>query len=194
MVDLDLRWSKCGSRDEFKAGISDKFPGKPQERLLEVVVGFGGDIVVLEILLPMERDRLRLDLALFDIDLVAAKDDRDVLADTDEIAMPVGDVLVRDAGRDVKHDDTALAVDVVSIAETAELLLTGGIPDVKLQLPEVRVEAKRMNLHAQSGDIFLLELSSQMTLDESGLSGTTVADEDELKGWDAAIYRPCCLS
>lgn len=51
--------------------------------------------------------------------------------------MPVGDVLVRDAGGDVEHDDAALAVDVVAIAETAELLLAGSVPDVELDLAEV---------------------------------------------------------
>jgi hypothetical protein len=51
--------------------------------------------------------------------------------------VPVGDVLVGDAGGDVEHDDTALAVNVVSIAETAKLLLTGGVPDVELDLAEV---------------------------------------------------------
>ena len=34
----------------------------------------------------MEGDGLGLDLALFDINLVAGKDDRNIFADTDEIA------------------------------------------------------------------------------------------------------------
>lgn len=51
--------------------------------------------------------------------------------------MPVGDVLVGNAGGDIKHDDTALAVDVVTVTETTELLLTGGIPNVELDLAEV---------------------------------------------------------
>ena len=51
--------------------------------------------------------------------------------------MPVGDVLVCDAGCHVEHDDTALAVDVVSIAKAAELLLTSRVPDVELDLSEV---------------------------------------------------------
>ena len=46
--------------------------------------------------------------------------------------MPVGNVLVGDTRCHVKHDDTTLAVDVVSITETTELLLAGSIPDVKL--------------------------------------------------------------
>jgi hypothetical protein len=51
--------------------------------------------------------------------------------------VPVGDVLVCDAGSHVEHDDTALAVDVVSITETAKLLLTSRVPDVELDLAEV---------------------------------------------------------
>ena len=51
--------------------------------------------------------------------------------------MPVGDVLVGDTGGHVEHDDTALAVDVVAIAKTAELLLARSVPDVELDLAEV---------------------------------------------------------
>ena len=69
--------------------------------------------------------------AYLDIDFVTAKDDGDVLADALEITMPVGDVLVRDTGGDVEHDDTALALNVVSITETTKLLLSGSIPDVE---------------------------------------------------------------
>jgi len=46
--------------------------------------------------------------------------------------VPVGDVLVCDTRGNVEHDDTALAVDVVSIAETTKLLLTCGVPHVEL--------------------------------------------------------------
>jgi hypothetical protein len=51
--------------------------------------------------------------------------------------VPVGNVLVGDAGGNVEHDDTALAVDVVAVTETTELLLTGSVPHVELDLTEV---------------------------------------------------------
>jgi hypothetical protein len=51
--------------------------------------------------------------------------------------MPVGHILVCDARGNIEHDDTALAVNVVAITETTELLLAGGIPDVELNLTEV---------------------------------------------------------
>lgn len=51
--------------------------------------------------------------------------------------MPVGNVLIGDAGGDVEHDDTALSVDVVTITETTKLLLAGSVPHIELDLAEV---------------------------------------------------------
>lgn len=105
VIDLDLRGGKGGSGNEFlcdgqqgqrsiikaksrgthQLGVANQLPRKPEEGLLEVVVGLGGDIVVLEVLLAVEGDGLGLDLTLLHIDLVTAKHDGDVLADTDEV-------------------------------------------------------------------------------------------------------------
>jgi hypothetical protein len=65
--------------------VADELASEPEEGLLEVVVGLGRDIVVLEVLLAVESDGLGLDLALLHVDLVTAKNDWDVLADTDEV-------------------------------------------------------------------------------------------------------------
>jgi hypothetical protein len=51
--------------------------------------------------------------------------------------MPVGCVLVCDTGCHIEHDDTALSVDVVTIAKTTKLLLSSGIPDIELDLSQV---------------------------------------------------------
>jgi hypothetical protein len=107
LVDLDFWGSQGGGSDEFlqedtmsanhpyphlrmmgltyQSLVSDKFPGKPKERLLKIVVGLGRDVVVLKVLLSVEGDGLGLDLALLDVDLVAGEDDGDVLANTDKI-------------------------------------------------------------------------------------------------------------
>jgi hypothetical protein len=69
----------------YQGLVADEFPGEPEERLLEVVVGLGGDVVVLQVLLSVEGDGLCLDLALLHVDLVAGEDDGDVLADTDQV-------------------------------------------------------------------------------------------------------------
>ena len=117
----------------------------------------------------MESDGLGLDLTLLDIDLVTTEDDGDVFANTDKITVPVGNVLVGDTGGDVKHDDAALTVNVVAVAEAAELLLTSGIPDLELDLTKVGEETKGMDLDTLGGNVLLLELTSQVALDESSL-------------------------
>lgn len=89
--------------------------------------------------------------AYLDVDLVTAEDDGDVFTDTLEVAVPVGDVLVGDAGGDVEHNDTALALDVVAVAETTELLLTRGIPDVEADRAEVGREGERVYFDTKGG-------------------------------------------
>jgi hypothetical protein len=101
--------------------------------------------------------------------------------------VPVGNVLVCDTRSDVEHDDTALSVDVVSITETTELLLTCGVPDVELDGAEVLLsrqyvvargridrvtyggEAERVDLDSERRNVLLLKLSGQMALDEGRL-------------------------
>ena len=53
------------------------------------------------------------------------------------LTVPVGDVLVGDAGCDVEHDDATLAVDVVAVSQPTEFLLSCCVPDIKLDLAEV---------------------------------------------------------
>ena len=65
--------------------VANKLTCQPQERLLKVVIGLGGNVVVLEVLLSVESDGLGLHLSLLNINLVASKDDGDVFADTDQI-------------------------------------------------------------------------------------------------------------
>ena len=80
-----LRWGESGCSDEIELGVADEFSSEPEEGFLEVVVGLGGDVIVLEVFLPVECDRLCLDFAFLHIDLITAEDDRDVFADTDEV-------------------------------------------------------------------------------------------------------------
>ena len=69
----------------YQSGVANKLAGEPEERFFEVVVGLRRNIVVLEVLFPVEGDGLRLHLALLDVDLVATENDGDVLADTDQV-------------------------------------------------------------------------------------------------------------
>lgn len=66
--------------------------------------------------------------------------------------MPVRNVLVCDTGCYIKHDDTTLAVDIVSISQAPEFLLTRSIPHVELNLSQVlfRVSGSPTNGQAHS--------------------------------------------
>jgi len=53
------------------------------------------------------------------------------------LTMPVWHVLVGDTRSDVKHDDTALAVDVIAISQPSKFLLSCCIPDIELDISVV---------------------------------------------------------
>ena len=97
----------------------------------------------------MEDDVLGLDFPVLDVHLVPTQDYGYVVADSDQVPVPVGDVLVRNASRHVKHDDGTLALDVVAVAESPKLLLTRRVPHVEPDGTSVGVENQRVNLHTQ---------------------------------------------
>lgn len=69
----------------YEGIVANELASEPEEGLLEVIIALGRDVVVLKVLFPVEGDGLGLDLALLDIDLVAAENDGDVLADTGQV-------------------------------------------------------------------------------------------------------------
>lgn len=188
LVNGHLSRSESGSSDKLQGGVSNKFPCQPQEGLLKVVVGLGGDFEVLQVLLAVEGDGPRLNFALLDIDFVSAKHDGDVLAYTLEVTMPVGNIFVGDAGRDIKHNNAALALDVVTIPETTKLLLSSSIPDVEADRAKVGCELQRVDLDTESGDVFFFEFTSQMALDEGCFSSAAISNKNKFECGDG-LFR-----
>ena len=98
-------WSgRTRSLVTYQSWVPNKLSSQPQEWLFKVVVGFCGNVVVLEILLAVESNRLRLDFAFLHIDFVACKDDGNVFADTDEIACKARQRPPRVRGRGFTYD------------------------------------------------------------------------------------------
>ena len=64
--------------------------------------------------------------------------------------MPVGNIFIRDTRGNVKHDDTTLALNVVSVSKTTELFLSCSVPHVEANCAEVGVERERMHLNTES--------------------------------------------
>jgi hypothetical protein len=67
----------------------------------------------LEVLLSVESDLLGLHLAILDVDLVSAEDDGNVHAHTNDIPVPVRDILVGHPRSDIEHDDRALTLNAI---------------------------------------------------------------------------------
>ena len=129
----------------------------------------------------MESDLFSLDLAIFDIDFVSDEADWDVVANADKVLVPLGHILVRDARRDIEHDDAALASDVIAVTQAAGLFLSGRVPNVELDVAFAGEERHGANFDTDGRIVLLLELASGVSLDEGGLADTAVADEDELE-------------
>jgi len=85
-----------------------------------------------------------------DINFVSAQHDGDVFTNALEIAMPIGDIFVGDSRGYIKHDDTTLALNVITITETTKFLLTSGIPHVKADGTKVGGECEGMNFDTES--------------------------------------------
>lgn len=174
VVNVSLRRSQGRGFDELNAVVTSDLSGEPQERLLEVVVDLSRDLVVLQVLLSVESDLLGLNLSVLNFDLVTAKDNRDTLADSGQVSVPVGDTLVCDSGGDIEHNNTALAADakrrkkktinhkldakvvktknlLVTITHTTELLLTSSVPHVELDGTTVGEELQRVDLSTDGG-------------------------------------------
>ena len=97
------------SLNESKVGVTDKLAEQPDEGLFELVVRFGRDIVVLEVLLSVESDLLGLNLSVLNVNLVSDQNNGDVLADTDEILVPFGNISIGDTGAHIEHNDGAIS-------------------------------------------------------------------------------------
>ena len=183
MVFRNLNFARGEERslDEGEVTVVYHSTEEPDERLFELIVALGRDIVVLEVLLSVESDLLGLNLTVTNIDFVTDKNDGNGLTDTGQVLVPLWNVGVGDTGADIEHDDTAVASDIIAVTESSELLLTGSIPNVENYLTMRGIEGHGMNFDTEGGNVALFEFTSQVTLDEGSLTDTTVTDEYELE-------------
>ena len=180
-VHLDLLGLEGETLHKVEVHVTDEGPQNPEEGLFVLIVGLGGDVEVLKVALAVEGDLAGFDLAVLLVDLVANQHDGDVIADSGKVLVPLGNVLVGDTGGDIEHQNCRVGTDVITLTEATEFLLAGGVPEGETDGAVVGVEDDGTNLDALGGDVFLLELSGDVPLDEGGLADTAVADQDDLE-------------
>ena len=69
--------------------------------------------------------------------------------------MPIGDILVCNARRDVKHDNATLALDVITITETTKFFLPGSIPNIKDDCAVVGGEGQGVDFNTKGGCVIV---------------------------------------
>jgi hypothetical protein len=180
-VNVYFRRSKGRRLNKVNISVPSKLPGKIQERLLKIVVTLCRYLIVLQVLLPVEGDLLGLNLPVLHINLVSTKNNGNVLAHTAKISVPCRHILVCQASRYIKHDNSTLSMNVVTISKTTELLLTSSVPAVESDFTTVCEKVQWMDLYTNGGFILLLELPCEMSLDKGGFSSSTIADDNELE-------------
>ena len=105
----------------------------------------------LKVLLPVEDDGLCLDFSVLDVHLVSGQNDGNVFANSNQIAMPVRNVLVCHARCDVEHDDGTLSLNIIAISQTTELFLASSVPYIKCNWAEICGECQWMDFDTESG-------------------------------------------
>lgn len=169
------------SFDEVEVGVTGEGSEDPEEGFFVLVVGLGRDVKVLQIALSVEGDLAGLDFSVLLIDLVSDQDDGDVVADSGQVFVPLGDVFVGDSGGDVEHHDGGMCSDVVSFSESTEFFLSGGVPECQTDGSVVCVEGDGADLDSLGGDVLLFKLSGDVSLDEGGFADSSVSDENYLE-------------
>lgn len=76
-----------------------------------MVVGFRGNVVVLDSVFPGENDLSGFDLSVFDVDFVSDENNGNSIADSGDILVPFGNVLISNSGANVEHNDGAVGSD-----------------------------------------------------------------------------------
>jgi hypothetical protein len=129
----------------------------------------------------VEGNLSSFDFSVLLVNFITNQDDGDVVTDSSEIFIPLGNVLVSNSSGDVEHENSSVGSNVISFSETTEFFLTGSIPKTELNGSVVSVEGDRANLNTLSSNVFFLEFTSLMSLNKGGLSNSTVSDENNFE-------------
>lgn len=129
----------------------------------------------------METDLAGLDFSVFDVGFVSDETNGNVGTDLGKVLVPFVDISVGVSGSEVKHDDGTVGLDIITLSELSEFLLSSSVPNIEGDFSKVGVEDDVGNLGTLGWDVWFLEVSSVVSLGEGCLSDTSVSDENEFE-------------
>jgi len=155
------------------------------ERLLDVLCSLGRGLEEEETILFGELLTLLglYDTAVFKISLVADQHDCGVLTRVlAAVLQPGGEVVKGLTTSDIVHEESASSVAVVAPSNRAELLLTGGIPNLQLNLLAADGDGATAELDTDGQivdglEALIGELKKEATLTDSSITDNDVLEE-----------------
>jgi hypothetical protein len=181
LIHFDFWGFKSQGFHKVEIEVTGEGSKNPEEWLFVLIVRFGWNIEVLKVSLSVEGNLSSFDFSVLLVNFITNQDDGDVVTDSSEILIPLGNVLVSNSSGDVEHENSSVGSNVISFSETTEFFLTGSIPKTELNGSVVSVEGDRANFNTLSSNVFFLEFTSLMSLNKGGLSNSTVSDENNFE-------------
>ena len=104
--------------------------------------------IYLKILFPVKSDCLGLQFLTFHnkVHLVPTQEYRNVSTDSQQVSVPGRDVLVRDPGGNIHHDDGTLPLDVVVVSRISQFFLSSGVTYFEADRSSVGVKHQRWHI------------------------------------------------
>ena len=156
-----------------------KILNESRERLLEVVIRFGRDVVVRqESEITMHGEFLPHHLAILDVNLVSTKYNRNIGNRFTKIINPDFRILIGNTRCHVEHDNRTFGSCEMIICKSI-FLLSSKVRDTENNLSLVSRKEKRFELHSLGCDGPLLELPSYVSSEKSGLAHSSITNENE---------------
>lgn len=185
LVHFDFWRSKSHSFHKVEIEISGQSSQNPEEGFFILVVWLGRNVKILKVSFSVEGNLSGFDFSVFLVDFVPHQHNRNILADSRQIFVPLGDTGVGDSAGDIKHENSSMGSDIITFSETTQFFLTCSVPKVKLDWSMIRVESDRAHLDTRSRSVFFLKLTCLVSLDKGWLSHSSISDQDdfELSDW-----------
>jgi hypothetical protein len=129
----------------------------------------------------METNLIGLDLSILNIGLVSDKTNGNIRTHLGKVLVPFIDISISVSGGEVKHDESTVSLDVVTLSQLSKFLLASSVPNVKGDLSKVGVKDNGSDLGSLCWDVWFLEVTSIMSLGKGCLSDTSISDQDKFE-------------
>jgi hypothetical protein len=129
----------------------------------------------------METNLTGFNFSILDISFVSNQTNWNIWTHFSKVLVPFIDISVSVSWSEIKHDDSAIGINIVTFSQFSKLLLTSSVPDIKGNFSQIGIEDNRGDLSSFSWNVWLLEMTCIVSFGESCLTNTTITDQNKLE-------------